>query len=250
MDIAKAFFIPLIAAMAGNVGIQSSAIIVQGIASNSLGLESTSRKLLKELLVALLNGLNRFARARAALAVACTAAYGALDEWHQSFVPGRHASWADVAADAAGVLNQRVYVEGGASGRIHLADNLADAVIVDDQARVDVATHRDHVLISAGATGGLASILGATRVIGVSTTPGKLEAALEHGLGAVAAISRLYRENGIDAAYQAIRRIENQDVRRAITEGFVLKHPLDGRDSLAVLDWALPAIGDDEKGAK
>jgi magnesium transporter len=52
-----AFFIPLIAAMAGNVGIQSSAIIVQGIASNSLGLESTTRKLGKELLVALLNGL-------------------------------------------------------------------------------------------------------------------------------------------------------------------------------------------------
>ncbi len=52
-----AFFIPLIAAMAGNVGIQSSAIIVQGIASNSLGLESTFQKLIKELLVALLNGL-------------------------------------------------------------------------------------------------------------------------------------------------------------------------------------------------
>jgi len=52
-----AFFIPLIAAMAGNVGIQSSAIIVQGIASNSLGLESTSRKLGKELVVSLLNGL-------------------------------------------------------------------------------------------------------------------------------------------------------------------------------------------------
>ena len=51
-----AFFIPLIAAMAGNVGIQSSAIIVQGIASNSLGLESTTRKLFKELLVALMNG--------------------------------------------------------------------------------------------------------------------------------------------------------------------------------------------------
>jgi len=51
-----AFFIPLIAAMAGNVGIQSSAIIVQGIASNSLGLESTSRKLGKELVVSLLNG--------------------------------------------------------------------------------------------------------------------------------------------------------------------------------------------------
>ena len=52
-----AFFIPLIGAMAGNVGIQSSAIIVQGIASNSLGLESTGRKLIKELLVALMNGM-------------------------------------------------------------------------------------------------------------------------------------------------------------------------------------------------
>ncbi|MDF1575995.1 MAG: magnesium transporter [Bacteroidales bacterium] len=52
-----AFFIPLIAAMAGNVGIQSSAIIVQGIASNSLGLESTVRKLGKELIVSLMNGL-------------------------------------------------------------------------------------------------------------------------------------------------------------------------------------------------
>ena len=51
-----AFFIPLIAAMAGNVGIQSSAIIVQGLASNSLGLESTFRKLVKEFLVALMNG--------------------------------------------------------------------------------------------------------------------------------------------------------------------------------------------------
>ena len=52
-----AFFIPLIAAMAGNVGIQSSAIIVQGIASNSLGLESTYRKLMKELMVSFLNGI-------------------------------------------------------------------------------------------------------------------------------------------------------------------------------------------------
>jgi len=52
-----AFFIPLIAAMAGNVGIQSSAIIVQGIASNSLGLESTIRKLGKEVIVALMNGI-------------------------------------------------------------------------------------------------------------------------------------------------------------------------------------------------
>lgn len=51
-----AFFIPLIAAMAGNIGIQSSAIVVQSIANNTLGLESTFSKLFKELLVGLLNG--------------------------------------------------------------------------------------------------------------------------------------------------------------------------------------------------
>ncbi|MCF8232245.1 MAG: magnesium transporter [Bacteroidales bacterium] len=52
-----AFFIPLIAAMGGNVGIQSSSIVVQAIASNSLSIESTVMKVLKELSVALLNGL-------------------------------------------------------------------------------------------------------------------------------------------------------------------------------------------------
>lgn len=52
-----AFFIPLITAMAGNVGIQSSSIIVQGLANNSLGLETTSRKLVKELSIALVNGI-------------------------------------------------------------------------------------------------------------------------------------------------------------------------------------------------
>jgi magnesium transporter len=51
-----AFFIPLIAAMGGNVGVQSSAIIVQGIAAKSIGIESTGRKLVKELTVALING--------------------------------------------------------------------------------------------------------------------------------------------------------------------------------------------------
>ncbi len=52
-----AFFIPLIAAMGGNVGVQSAAIIVQGLASNSLGMDTISQRLLKELGVALLNGL-------------------------------------------------------------------------------------------------------------------------------------------------------------------------------------------------
>lgn len=52
-----AFFIPLIAAMAGNVGVQSSAIVVQGLANNSLGLDGLGKKLFKELLVGLINGL-------------------------------------------------------------------------------------------------------------------------------------------------------------------------------------------------
>lgn len=50
-----AFFMPLIAAMGGNVGIQSSAIMVQSIASGNLGLDTNWRKLLKEVSIALLN---------------------------------------------------------------------------------------------------------------------------------------------------------------------------------------------------
>ncbi len=52
-----AFFITMIAAMGGNVAIQSSSIIVQGLANNSLGFDSAGRKLLKEIMGALLNGL-------------------------------------------------------------------------------------------------------------------------------------------------------------------------------------------------
>jgi magnesium transporter len=52
-----ALFIPLIAAMAGNVGVQSSAIVVQGLANNSLGLDSLWKKLFKELLVGIINGV-------------------------------------------------------------------------------------------------------------------------------------------------------------------------------------------------
>jgi len=48
-----AFFIPLIAATAGNVGVQSSSIVVQSIASGVKDMESTGKRLLKELLVAL-----------------------------------------------------------------------------------------------------------------------------------------------------------------------------------------------------
>ncbi len=50
------FFTPLIAAMAGNVGVQSSAIIVQGLANDDLK-GSVGDRLVKEMLLALLNGV-------------------------------------------------------------------------------------------------------------------------------------------------------------------------------------------------
>ncbi len=50
------FFTPLIAAMAGNVGVQSSAIIVQGLANDDLK-GSISNRLVKEMLLAALNGV-------------------------------------------------------------------------------------------------------------------------------------------------------------------------------------------------
>ena len=50
------FFTPLIAAMAGNVGVQSSAIIVQGLANNTLSGSLFSR-LIKEISLSLLNGV-------------------------------------------------------------------------------------------------------------------------------------------------------------------------------------------------
>jgi len=50
------FFTPLIAAMAGNVGVQSSAIIVQGLANNDLK-GSIRDRLFKEFLLAVVNGL-------------------------------------------------------------------------------------------------------------------------------------------------------------------------------------------------
>ena len=50
------FFTPLIAAMAGNVGVQSSAIIVQGLANNDVK-GSINNRLIKEMLLATLNGI-------------------------------------------------------------------------------------------------------------------------------------------------------------------------------------------------
>jgi len=50
------FFTPLIAAMAGNVGVQSSAIIVQGLANDDVK-GSINNRLIKEMLLAALNGV-------------------------------------------------------------------------------------------------------------------------------------------------------------------------------------------------
>ena len=49
-------FTPLIAAMAGNVGVQSSAIIVQGLANDDIK-GSINNRLIKEMLLAALNGI-------------------------------------------------------------------------------------------------------------------------------------------------------------------------------------------------
>jgi len=54
---AIAFFIPLIMATGGNVGMQSSTLVVQSLANPSVFEENLSKKLLKVLAVAVINGL-------------------------------------------------------------------------------------------------------------------------------------------------------------------------------------------------
>ncbi|MCM1337120.1 MAG: magnesium transporter [Candidatus Amulumruptor caecigallinarius] len=55
-DPTLALFIPLIGGTGGNVGTQSSAIVVQGLANGTLDIRDTGRQLLKELGVGLING--------------------------------------------------------------------------------------------------------------------------------------------------------------------------------------------------
>jgi magnesium transporter len=52
-----AFFIPLITATGGNVGVQSSAIVVQGLASNDFQISGILKRVLKELLIGSMIGL-------------------------------------------------------------------------------------------------------------------------------------------------------------------------------------------------
>ena len=52
-----AFFMPLIAASAGNVGVQSSSIVVQGLANQTIQISQTFKRIMKEFSVAMMNGL-------------------------------------------------------------------------------------------------------------------------------------------------------------------------------------------------
>ncbi len=54
---AMALFIPMIGGTGGNVGIQSSAIVVQGLANGSLDIKESGRQILKEVGVGFINGL-------------------------------------------------------------------------------------------------------------------------------------------------------------------------------------------------
>ena len=54
---ALAFFIPLITASGGNVGIQSSAIVVQSLANPNVFANSMLKRLMKVFLVAIVNGV-------------------------------------------------------------------------------------------------------------------------------------------------------------------------------------------------
>ncbi|MBI1306800.1 MAG: magnesium transporter [Bacteroidetes bacterium] len=56
-NVSLAFFMPLVMAMGGNAGVQSSAIVVQGLANNTLGHITILPRLGKEFMVALINAL-------------------------------------------------------------------------------------------------------------------------------------------------------------------------------------------------
>ncbi|HHS13869.1 MAG TPA: magnesium transporter [bacterium] len=55
--LAAAFFIPLMMAMGGNVGIQSATVVIRGLAVGDIGIKDTMPRLLREILGAMLNGL-------------------------------------------------------------------------------------------------------------------------------------------------------------------------------------------------
>lgn len=55
--VAIAFFVPVITAMGGNIGIQSSSIVVRGLATGDIRIIDTWKRLFKEIRISLLNGI-------------------------------------------------------------------------------------------------------------------------------------------------------------------------------------------------
>jgi VanZ family protein len=70
---------------------------------------------------ALHGGLDRMAWAPGLGAVGVAVGYGALDEFHQAFVPGRQASVLDWVADAVGAIAAIVILAGVVSHRRRIA---------------------------------------------------------------------------------------------------------------------------------
>ncbi len=56
-EIVATFFVPLIMAMGGNMGIQSSTVVIRGLALGDIQLRDTKERLLRELSVGLFNGV-------------------------------------------------------------------------------------------------------------------------------------------------------------------------------------------------
>jgi VanZ family protein len=78
--------------------------VPEGILSRDKLLHAAAYAVLAGLLGAALAARGLGEGRAVALAALLAAAYGASDEWHQSFVPGRRADLADLAADAAGAI--------------------------------------------------------------------------------------------------------------------------------------------------
>ncbi len=57
LEMTLLFFVPVVLGMGGNVGIQSSAIVVRGLATGEISGKDIFRRLLKEMKVSLMNGL-------------------------------------------------------------------------------------------------------------------------------------------------------------------------------------------------
>ncbi len=57
---------------------------------------------------------------RAWLALAITVGYAISDEWHQTFVPGRHGQWFDVGVDTTGALIALGLARSSRGGRLFM----------------------------------------------------------------------------------------------------------------------------------